>query len=140
MASFVPIRLSQIVEFLTRKAGKVDRRVQGREVVLVIENPQETDLCVEIFTSVADGEDEVRQAGSDAIKVLALYDDRCGKRFPLVQRGESTRILRVGSVESILERIFDAAVLHMSKTVLWSRNKSQGVDPTLTEGWVPESA
>lgn len=138
MASFVPIKLSQIQDFLTGKAGKVERRVQGREVVLYVENPQEIDLRVEIFTSVTDGEEEVRQAGSDAIRVLAVYDDMCGKRFPLVQKGESTRVLRVGSVESILERIYEAAVDHMKRTILWSRNKAQGVDPTLTEAWVPE--
>lgn len=138
MASFVPITLSQMLEFLSIKAGKVERRVQGREVVLILENPQEIDLRVEIFTSVADGEDVVRQAGADAIRVVAVYDDMCGKRFPLVRKGESTRILRVGSVESILDRLYAAAVDHMSRTVRWSREKSKGVDPTLTESWVPE--
>ena len=138
-ARFVAVPVSAIEDFLFQKSGRFERRVQGREVVLFVKHSKCSSVRVEVFTSASDGAETVRGAGTDAVKVLAVYDDGRGRRFPLVRAGESTRVLRVGDVQSVVNRIYTAVMTHYALGGRWIEDKFRGVDPTTKPDWRGES-
>ena len=80
---------------------KFERTVQFREVVYVRKSTRNPDVQLKVYTSVKDGQAQVRNAGKDAIRVCAVFDN--GARSFGV--GKFNPIMRVTSVESVLSRL-----------------------------------
>jgi hypothetical protein len=78
---------------------------QGREVVYTRQGKRADRLTLKVYSSVTEGAATARAKDSDAIRVVLLADVGEGKRpYILYQR----KILRVNSVEGVLDRIWEA--------------------------------
>lgn len=62
---------------------------------------------VKVYSSIQRGQEEVRECGSDAIRVVAiLTNPGTGKSYPIFK---SARVYRTGSVEAVLKRMMERA-------------------------------
>jgi hypothetical protein len=108
MSTFVEVPSARLFERL--EAAGFRRGVQGREVFYERSHAQDGRLSVRVYTSAAEGSDVARDNGADAIRVIAQFQwlHRASnemRRKNLFQ----AKILRVTSVEGVLDRMIDAA-------------------------------
>lgn len=83
-------------------AGRSFRRtVQRNEVVYVRESRRDPGVKMKVYTSVSDGAAGVRRSGSDAIRVVVVFDD--GRRSFGI--GKFRPVFRVTSDASVLSRL-----------------------------------
>lgn len=86
------------------------RGVVGREVTYTRKHDRDPRLSVVVFTSVAEGAQDARGCGEDAIRVVGAFtwhhqasgEDRRKNLY-------KAKVLRVTSVEGVLERTINAA-------------------------------
>lgn len=81
------------------------RKIQGREVVYFRRNHNDNRLVVKVYTSLAANAAQARGCGQDAIRVVAAFEH--GEQSFGIWKG--TRIFRTGSVEAVLERMYERA-------------------------------
>jgi len=81
----------------------------GHEIVYSRQHARDERLSVVIYTSVAYGEGSARGCGEDAIRVVALFT-WLHRQSNEVRRKKlfSAKVLRVNSVEGVLERTLQA--------------------------------
>jgi hypothetical protein len=108
MSTFVEVPSARLFERL--EAAGFRRGVQGREVFYERSHAQDGRLSVRVYTSAAEGSETARDNGADAIRVIAQFQwlHRASnemRRKNLFQ----AKILRVTSVEGVLDRMIDAA-------------------------------
>ena len=107
MANFIAIP-SEVLETRLQQLG-FERQTQRNEVVYRKTSTQNPSVHILVYTSVRNGQSQVRAAGKDAIRVCTIFDN--GRTSFGV--GKFPPVMRVHSVESVLqrlqERIIDAA-------------------------------
>lgn len=108
MNSYVEIPRAVFVDFL--KIMGFEQEPVGGEVVYSRRHAKHPGMLVKVYTSIAEQGDTARAKGADAIRIVALLTwTRKGetnlRRKVLFQ----ARILRVNSVEKVLERVRDKA-------------------------------
>jgi len=80
---------------------KFERTVQFREVVYVRSSVKNPNVKMKVYTSIKDGQAQVRNAGKDAIRACVVFDNGA-RSFGI---GKFQPVLRVTSVESVLSRL-----------------------------------
>ncbi len=108
MAHYVEVPSAAL--FARLEAAGFTRGVSGREVTYTRAHLKDARLFVVVYTSAAEGAQEARDCGEDAIRVVALFSWL--HRASGEQRRKhlaSFKVLRVTSVEGVLERTIDAA-------------------------------
>ena len=107
MANFVAVPSEAIEEYLQSK--KFERSVQRNEIVYSRSSARNPNVHIKVYTSIKEGQSQVRAAGKDAIRVCVVFDNG-RKSFGV---GKFSPVLRVHSVESVLgrlhQRLIDAA-------------------------------
>jgi len=120
MANFVAVPAEAIEEFLQSK--KFVRSVQRNEVVYSRTSVRHPDVHIKVYTSVKQGQDQVRAAGKDAIRVCVVFDNG-RKSFGV---GKFPPVLRVHSVESVLGRLWQRLQQASTRGNEWiDQSKSQ---------------
>jgi len=88
---------------------KFERTVQFREVVYVRSSVKNPNVKMKVYTSIKDGQVQVRDAGKDAIRACVVFENGA-RSFGI---GKFPPVMRVTSVESVLtrlkERLMEAA-------------------------------
>jgi hypothetical protein len=100
MANFIPVPAHDIESLLQSKGFA--RGKQGNEVVYTKHSSVDPYLHVKVYTSIREGQTQVRAAGRDAIRVCAVWDNKVGRNFGV---GRFQPVFRVQSVQSVLERL-----------------------------------
>jgi len=108
MAHYVEVPAAQL--FAKLEAAGFTRGIIGREVTYTRAHDLDARLSVVVYTSAAEGAQDARGCGEDAIRVVAAfswYNHGAGeqRRKNLYQQ----KVLRVTSIEGVLERTIDAA-------------------------------
>ncbi len=98
---FVEVPTEAIENFLKEK-GFVPE-VQGREIVYAFKHLKNPSLFVKVYTSIRVGEEVARGCGSDAIRIVAIFND--GKRSFGIRKCQ--RVYRTGSVKLVLARLHE---------------------------------
>jgi hypothetical protein len=107
MAHFVNVPTSALCARL--EAAGFTRGVQGREVFYERRHAHESRLSVRVYTSASDGSTEARDCGDDAIRVIAQFQWRHASGEVRRKNLFKAKVLRVTSVEGVLERMINAA-------------------------------
>lgn len=108
MAHYVEVPSAAL--FGRLEAAGFTRGVIGREVTYTRVHSRDARLSVTVYTSAAEGSQDARGCGEDAIRVVALFSWL--HRASGEQRRKklaSFKVLRVTSVDGVLERTIDAA-------------------------------
>jgi len=106
---FVPVPAAAI---RSRLAGAGFLLVPGTRGEEVYERPHDRDAryVVRVYSSIQRGEEEARDCGEDAIRVVALFVD--GKYYSpprTVPIFKATRVHRTGTVDGVLDRLIERA-------------------------------
>jgi hypothetical protein len=108
-ARFVPVPAAAIRDRLAAAGFRLLSADHGEEVY---ERAHERDsrYTVKVYSSIQRGATEVRDCGSDAIRVVALFADS-QFHYParIVPIFKATRVHRTGSVEAVLDRMVERA-------------------------------
>ncbi len=108
-ARFVEVPAAAIRERLVAAGFRLIDAPGGEEVY---ERAHDKDAryTVKVYSSIQRGAAEVRDCGTDAIRVVALYTDT-RFRWPGVPAPifKATRVHRAGSVEAVLDRMIERA-------------------------------
>lgn len=108
-ARFVQVPAAAIRERLAAAGFRLLPATVGEEVY---ERPHDRDAryTVKVYSSIQRGAAEVRDCGTDAIRVVALFTDT-RFRWPGVSVPvfKATRVHRAGSVEAVLDRMVERA-------------------------------
>ena len=114
-ARFVPVPASAIRERLAGAGFRLVPAGRGEEVYVRIHD-RDPRYAVKVYSSIQRGQDEVRDRGADAIRVVAVsYGGQLGPAGewlrPELARGvfKAPRVHRSGSVEAVLDRMIDRA-------------------------------
>lgn len=96
--------------FARLEAAGFTRGVSGREVTYTRVHARDPRLTVVVYTSAAEGAQDARACGQDAIRAVALFTwlHRASGEVRH-KKLDAFKVLRVTSVESVLERTIDAA-------------------------------
>ena len=112
--------LRAIGEAVVAKGGIYTEGVHGREIYVDIKPPK-TVVFVRLYTSIAEGSEEVRDCGDDAVRYFIAHRNAAtGKMWPL---GPSTKVLRtaprahVDRAGFFLERLKDAIRVAYTKAI-----------------------
>lgn len=98
------------VLFARLEAAGFRRGVQGREVYYERNHAQDGRLSVRVYTSAADGSETARDNGEDAIRVVAAFTWQHRPTGEIRRKNlHKAKVLRVTSVEGVLERTINAA-------------------------------
>jgi hypothetical protein len=100
MANFVAVPTEAIKAFMEAKQFR--HTVQRQEVVYVRTSKRNPNVHIKVYTSITVGRTAVRGAGKDAIRVCVVFDSKARAPFGI---GKFPPVLRVASVESVLERL-----------------------------------
>ncbi len=101
---YVEVPAATLEAFLQAKG--FTRTVRRSEVVYVMRNQRDTRYVVSVFTSIRDGATTARGLGQDAIKVSAfMFLDEAADRTRGIAKCQ--RVFRTGSVDKILERLYE---------------------------------
>lgn len=109
---FVPIEAQVIETFLREK--NFEKRLSGNEIVYAFHHRYAKCVVIKVYTSIPYGGTVVREAGSDAIRVVAAYESEVAisprhgappsKSFGIYK---AKKILRTGSEEAIIGRLLE---------------------------------
>ena len=108
MSTFVDVPSAAL--FARLEAAGFTRGVIGREVTYTRTHARDARLFVTVYTSAAEGAQDARGCGEDAIRVVAAFSWL--HRASGEQRRKNlfkAKVLRVTSIEGVLERTIDAA-------------------------------
>ena len=106
---FVPVPAAAIRNRLAAAGFRLLPAAHGEEVYERVHNRDDR-YTVKVYSSIQRGADEVRAAGEDAIRVVAIFlDDKF--HFPAreVPIFKATRVHRTGSVDAVLDRMIERA-------------------------------
>jgi hypothetical protein len=104
-ATFNPVRLDELTEFLQKKPRNFSPLVIDREIVFERRNHIDPKLIVRVFTSCSvNGSSVVRAVGQDAIRVVLVGMPAEGQG-ELVGIAKAKRVNRVGTTQAILDRL-----------------------------------
>ena len=110
MRGFVPVPASAIRQRLAAAGVRLAQVDHGYEEVYDRAHDKDARYSVRVYSSIQQGSEGVRDCGSDAIRVVALFAD---SRFHYPPRTEAifkaTRVHRTGSVEAVLDRMIERA-------------------------------
>jgi hypothetical protein len=99
MANFIAVPAKDLEDFLQKHSFV--RGKQRDEVVYTRHSKVDPALHIKVYTSIRDGQAQVRASGRDAIRVCVVWDN--GQRSFGV--GRFPPVFRVTSVQSVLERL-----------------------------------
>lgn len=109
---FFPISAEVLEIFLREK--NFEKRVSGNEIVYALHHRHAKCVVIKVYTSIPYGGKVVREAGADAIRVVAAYESTVAiapkynaapsKSFGIYK---AKKILRTGSEEAILGRLLE---------------------------------
>lgn len=102
MATFVPVSREAFAEYLAPNRFRKVLEGDHKEVVYQREHASYTGLYLSVYTSLTEGEEAVRPAGTDAVRVTLTYKNAAGR-----VRGvkKFSRVLRVVSEEGTIARL-----------------------------------
>lgn len=101
--SFTSVTAAAFDSTLTPK-GFV-KTLANKEVVFTRAHDKNPDFKIMVYSSLTDGASEVREVGSDAIRVCLVYTHN-GKTHGI---GKSKRVYREGEEKRIMERMVERA-------------------------------
>ena len=108
-ARFVAVPAAAIRERLAAAGFTLVPANRGEEVY-ERKHDRDSRYAVHVFSSIQRGAEEVRDCGSDAIRVVATFTDSKftwpAKTWPIFK---ATRVHRAGSVDAVLDRMIDRA-------------------------------
>lgn len=96
---FVAVPAETIERWLQEK--KFERTVHGNEIVYTRKSQRNPNVVMKVYTSIRVGQQAVRAAGKDAIRVCVAFEG-ARRNFGI---GRFNPVLRVTSVESIFNRL-----------------------------------
>ena len=100
---FVEVPPDAIRDFLVEK-GLVEGCVRN-EVVFDMKNHNCRHITLRVYTTIACAQDETRDLGEDAIRVVAFYERDVEGSLIRKPVFKAAKILRTGSAEKVLSRI-----------------------------------
>lgn len=108
MSTFVDVPSDALFQRL--EAAGFTRGVSGREVTYTRLHARDPRLSVVVYTSAAEGAQDARGCGEDAIRAVALFTwlHRASGEVRHKKLG-AFKVLRVTSVDGVLDRTIDAA-------------------------------
>ena len=109
-ARFVPVPAAAIRDRLAGAGFKLNTELKFGEEVYDRAHDRDPRYVVRVYTSIQVGTEGVRNRGSDAIRVVALFCD-AQHHWParVMPIFKATRVHRSGTVETVLDRIVDRA-------------------------------
>jgi len=120
MPHYVPVPAHEIESFLAAKG--FERTVQRNEVVYVRPHEKDPDVKIKVYTSIRVGAAHARNRGADSIKVCTVVERENGRSFGI---GKFPRIHRTGSVDAILERMYQKMRSAYSRGTEWIHQQSE---------------
>jgi hypothetical protein len=133
MSRYVDVRAESLEEFLS--GCGFSRSVQRSEIVYVRSNDHFKGVVVKVYTSIRAGQATARPCGADAIRVVAAYQ---GEREISPGRGRTPsrsfgiwkgkKILRIGSEEAVIGRIYERMREAYAFTNTWVRERWRDIN------------
>jgi hypothetical protein len=120
MATYVEVDSDQFKAFLV--AQGFSESIAHNEVVFVKRYEAYPELMVKVFTSIKIGEDTARDCGSDAIRVVAVFDNNI-KSFGI---GKFARVYRTTSQESVHQRTLSRIEEAFARCKEWRDKQVEG--------------
>lgn len=99
--SFVPVPAAALVVALETAGFRRLEQPAGREVVYYRTHQNDVRYSVKVYTSIREGSDVARHRGQDAIRVVAVREERGIYKGP--------RVYRTGSVDAVVGRMLERA-------------------------------
>jgi len=108
MAHFVEVPSARLFALL--EGAGFTRGVSGREVTYTRKHARDERLSVVVYTSAAEGAQDARGCGEDAIRVVGLFSWLHGPTREMRRKNlYKAKVLRVTSIEGVLQRTIEKA-------------------------------
>jgi hypothetical protein len=104
--AYIAVPTETLVAHLESMGFSKDAVARGREVTYSIAHKREPRLRVVVYTSVREGEAQVRARGKDAIRTCLVWTAENGKTTGVTK---AKRVFRTGTVEGVLARLRERA-------------------------------
>jgi hypothetical protein len=107
---FVEVSSEKLEGFLVSKGFRRD--VQSHEVIYIRDHHIDSNVKVKVYTTLSVGARQARSCGSDAIRVVTIFDNGRGKsfgvgKFPKLLRTAPAGLSDEARVQVLLDRLYE---------------------------------